>query len=237
MPATYNYEYPMFALTVDCVVFSIDVTTNFELRVLLMQRAKDPFASKWALPGAYTHVEEDLETAALRALRQKTGLSNVYLEQLYTFAEPGRDPRGRVVSCAYYALARPHQPHIEEGSPALCAQWFTLSDLPELAFDHEQILSKALDRLRGKLTYEPVGLELLPIEFTLPELRSVYETILGRELDRGNFRKAILRAGVLQESRVRQPSGEAGRPPILYRFDKRNYTRLKRSGFTLDLTF
>ena len=236
MPEIYTYKYPMFALTVDCVVFSIDIESNFELRLLLMQRKEEPFAGKWALPGAYAHIDENLEDAARRTLRQKTGLSNVYLEQLYTFAEPERDPRGRTISCAYYALARPHQPQIEEGARSLRAQWFSLNDLPPLAFDHDLIFSKGLERLQGKLAYEPVGLELLPSEFTLPELRSVYEAILDRQLDRGNFRKAILRAGLLRESRVRHPSGGAGRPPIVYKFDKRTYTKLKKSGFTLDLS-
>ena len=236
MPETYTYKYPMVSLSVDCVVFSVDSAAQSELRVLLMQRKSEPFANHWALPGAYVQMDENLEKAALRALRQKTGLSNVYLEQLYTFAEPRRDPRGRVVSCAYYALARPHQPKVEEGSRSLRAEWFSLQQLPALAFDHDLILTKGLERLRGKLSYEPVGLELLPKEFTLPELRAVYEAILGRTLDRGNFRKAILRAGLLHECRVRQSRSGAGRPPILYRFDKRTYTKLKKSGFTLDLS-
>jgi 8-oxo-dGTP diphosphatase len=229
----WSYEFPMFSVTVDCVVFGLEMTAGRGLEVLLMQRENEPFADSWALPGGFVGIAEAIEEAALRKLKQKTGLKDVYLEQLYTFGAPGRDPRGRVVSCAYYALARPHRPSVEPGSLSLRAQWFSVDQLPELAFDHGTIFAAGLKRLRGKLSYTPIGIELLTEEFTLPDLQSMYEAILGRTLDRRNFRRKILETELLVElSKQRQPP-QGGRPASVYRFDRKRYKSLQQSGFVL----
>jgi len=217
MKKNYQYEYPMPAVTADCVVFAIGA--EGKLQVLLMKREKGPFANMWALPGSYVRENEGLEECALRALRTKTGVTDVYLEQLYTFGDPKRDPRMRTISIAYYALARPRALQVEPGSLSLDAKYFNVDEVHEMPFDHRKILDAALNRLRGKISYEPVGMELLPEEFTIPQLRVVYEAILGRSQDPGNFRRDILRSGLLTEVKSKAKS-TGGRPPVLYRFDK-----------------
>ena len=180
---TYDYARP--ALTVDCVVFGVDAD---DLRVLLIERALPPFEGKWALPGGFVRVDEPLENAARRELEEETGLSKVYLEQLYTFGAVDRDPRERVVSVAYYALVNLRDHHIHAATDARDAAWFGVNDVPRLAFDHAEVLQTALARLRGKLRYQPIGFELLPKKFTLSQLQHLYEVVLERELDKRNFR-------------------------------------------------
>jgi 8-oxo-dGTP diphosphatase len=171
----------------------------------------------WALPGGFVESEESLENAALRELKEETGLAEAYLEQLYTYGEPDRDPRGRVVSVAYFALIASDAPiQSEGGSDASRAEWCTVENLPELAFDHAEIIAYALRRLRYKLEYSAVGFELLPEEFTLTELQKTYEIILGEELDKRNFRRRIQQAGVI-EATPHMRSGE-GRPARLFRY-------------------
>ena len=152
---TYTYQYPRAAVTVDCVVFGFD---EGELKVLLVQRGLDPYAGKWALPGGFVHIDETLEEAALRELQEETGITRVYLEQLYSFGDLGRDPRERVVSIAYYALVKLGDYRIRAATDARKAAWFGVSDLPTLAFDHDRILAVALERLKGKVRYEPVSM-------------------------------------------------------------------------------
>jgi 8-oxo-dGTP diphosphatase len=210
----YSYEYPRPAVTVDVVAFSVQ---NRKLSVLLIQRAVDPFARMWALPGGFVHIDEDLEAAAERELEEETGLRGAYLEQLYTYGAPDRDPRGRVVSVAYFALIPSNEPiQTGGGSDVSRACWHTLEDLPQLAFDHAGIIHYALRRLRYKLEYSAVGFQLLPETFTLTELQQTYEIILGEELDKRNFRRRILHAGVI-EATPHKRSGE-GRPARLYRY-------------------
>ena len=158
----YTYDYPRPALTVDCVVFGYD---EGDLRVLMIQRNQDPFAGAWALPGGFVQMDESIEEAAERELAEEAGVKKVYLEQLYTFGAVDRDPRGRVVSVAYYALVRMDQFHLIADTDARDAAWFSLDDLPSLAFDHDRIFKAALERLRAKVSYEPVGFELLPKKF------------------------------------------------------------------------
>lgn len=210
----YTYKYPRPALTVDTVIFTL---REEKLQVLLICRAEEPFAGTWALPGGFVHIDESLENAALRELEEETGLKEAYLEQLYTYGEPRRDPRGQVITVAYFALIRADAPVRHEGGhDAFQANWFPVNDLPPLAFDHTQIVTYALRRLRYKLEYTAVGFELLPAEFTLSELQETYEIILGENLDKRNFRRRILKANVIEETKHLR--GGEGRPARLYRY-------------------
>lgn len=208
------YDFPRPALTVDVVIFTL---RNDRLQVLLIQRAAQPFAGMWALPGGFIEIHESLEQAAARELEEETGLTDVFLEQLYTYGNPDRDPRGRVITVAFYALI-PSDAHIRShgGSDAAQANWFVVDNLPKLAFDHNEIVNYALRRLRYKLEYSAVGFQLLPGEFTLSKIQHMYELVLGEKLDKRNFRRRILAAGIIEPT-TRFSSGE-GRPARLYRY-------------------
>jgi 8-oxo-dGTP diphosphatase len=227
----FTYDHPRAALTVDCVVFGID---EEDLKVLLIQRDVDPFQGRWALPGGFVHIDESLEDAARRELREETGLERVYLEQLYTFGDVGRDPRGRVVSVAYYALVKLGDHRVRAATDAREAGWFAVWDTPSLAFDHDRILQTALSRLKGKVRYQPLGFELLPPKFTLSQLQRVYEKILERPLDKRNFRKKLLAMELLVElDEVEQDV--AHRAARLYRFDRKKYQQLEKEGFNFEI--
>lgn len=207
-----QYERP--SVTVDVVIFTLRPQ---DLQVLLVRRKHAPFASYWAIPGGFVQMDESLETAALRELEEETGVRDVYIEQLYTFGQPERDPRTRVITVAYFALVPETAiSPLQAGDDAAEAQWWSMHDLPPLAFDHADILQYALTRLRYKLEYSAVGFELLPPTFTLSELQSAYETILGEKLDRGNFRKKLRNAAVVEPTRAYRDT--RGRPARLYRF-------------------
>lgn len=214
-------------LSVDCVVFGLD---DSGLRVLLIDRKNEP--TGWALPGGFVHAHEGLEDAARRELAEETGVSDVFLEQLYTFGRPNRDPRDRVVSVAYYALVKPRE--LNASTDAADAQWFDAGKLPALPFDHDEIVSVARNRLRGKVRYQPIGFELLPTKFALSELQKLYETILERPLDKRNFRKKILGMGLLDELDEHQQA-VAHRAARLYRFNRRKYRELLSQGFNFEL--
>lgn len=226
-----TYQYPRPALTVDCVVFGVEESS---LKVLLIQRDLEPFKGRWALPGGFVRVNETLDAAALRELREETGLDRVYLEQLYTFGRVDRDPRERVVSVAHYALVRLMDHQVKAATDARNAAWFTLEDVPRLAFDHAEILATAKERLQGKLKYKPIGFELLPPKFTLTQLQTLYETILERPLDKRNFRKKVL-ATELLEGLDEVEQGVAHRAAQLFRFDRKRYLKLEREGFLFEL--
>jgi len=228
---SFTYEYPRGALTVDCVLFGFD---EGDLKLLLIQRDLEPFAGTWALPGGFVRVEESLEEAARRELQEETGVARVYLEQLYTFGAPERDPRERVVTVAYYALVKLSNHRVKAATDARNAAWFAVSDLPGVAFDHEDIIETALERLKSKLRYEPVGFELLPPKFTLTQLQHLYETILETPLDKRNFRKKLLGMGLLIETdEIEQDV--AHRAARLYRFDEAKYKQLRKKGFNFEL--
>lgn len=230
---SFSYPYARPALAVDCVVFGLD---EGDLKVLLIQRDLDPFAGRWALPGGFVHVDETVDEAARRELSEEAGIpvGRVYLEQLYTFGALERDPRERVVSVAYYALVNLADHRVKAATDAREAAWFAIHDMPRLAFDHEQIVNMALDRLRGKVRYRPLGFELLPPKFTLSMLQRLYEKILERELDKRNFRKKVLAMGLLEElDEVEQDV--AHRAARLYRFDKKRYRELEKEGFDFEL--
>jgi ADP-ribose pyrophosphatase YjhB (NUDIX family) len=213
-------------VTVDVVIFTI---RERALHVLLVERGIAPFAGRWALPGGFVR-NESLEDAAKRELEEETGVRDVYLEQLYTFGDPDRDPRGRVVTVAYYALIRSDgsTPLPIGGTDAAAARWWPVSQRPGLAFDHNAILDYAVERLRAKLEYTTVGFQLLPRKFTLGQLQGVYEAILGRRLDKRNFRRKLGLLGVLEP--LKERVGEAGRPAQLYGFSAKRFERLKDKG-------
>ena len=209
-PMTFSYEYERPALTVDCVIFGLDLEEE-TLKVMLVERDLEPFAGMWAIPGGFVRRGETLEAAATRELQEETGIADVFLEQLYTFGDPERDPRGWVVSVAYYALVSPEKHTIHAATDARQARWFPVGSLPRLAFDHAEILKTALDRVRGKLTYAPIGFELLPRKFTIKQLQKLYEIVLGTKLDNRNFRKKIFGMDVLRELDEMQTGGAAPR--------------------------
>jgi 8-oxo-dGTP diphosphatase len=228
---SFSYSHARPALAVDCVVFGLD---EADLAVLLIRRGIEPFAGKWALPGGFVHVDETVDDAARRELGEETGLGRVYLEQLYTFGALDRDPRERVVSVAYYALVNLADHRVKAATDAREAAWFAVSDLPQLAFDHDEIVDAALARLRGKVRYRPIGFELLPPKFTLTMLQRLYEKVLERELDKRNFRKKVLSMGLLEElDEVEQDV--AHRAARLYRFDKKRYRELEKDGLDFEL--
>lgn len=228
---TFTYDHPRPALTVDAVVFGLD---EEDLKVLLVERDLEPFKGRWALPGGFVHEDEGLDEAARRELQEETGLERIFLEQLYTFGDVGRDPRGRVVSVAYYALVKLGDHKVRAATDAREASWFPVWDPPSLAFDHDRILQTALTRLKGKVRYQPIGFELLPSKFTLTQLQRLYETILERPLDKRNFRKKLLAMELLVElDEVEQDV--AHRAARLYRFDRRKYQQLEKDGFNFEL--
>ena len=227
---SFTYQYARPALAVDCVVFGLDE----DLQVLLIQRDIPPFQGRWALPGGFVRMDETLDEAARRELQEETGLTRVYLEQLYTFSGIDRDPRERVVSVAYYALVKLSDHRVKAATDAREAAWFSVVDLPGLAFDHDEVLQTALGRLKGKVVYQPIGFELLPPKFTLSQLQRMYEVILEKELDKRNFRKKVLAMGLLEElDEVEQDV--AHRAARLYRFDKKRYQELTKEGFHFEL--
>ena len=230
----YRYKFERPGLTVDCVIFGLDLEEG-SLKVVLIERDLEPFAGMWAIPGGFVHHGETLEAAAARELREETGITDVFLEQLYTFGDPGRDPRGWVVSVAYYALVSPDKHAIQAATDARQARWFPVDDaLPRLAFDHAAILRTALARIRGKLTYAPIGFELLPQKFTIKQLQKLYEIVLGTSLDNRNFRKKIFGMDVLRELDEMQ-QGVPHRAARLYQFDERKYGRLIKRGLNFEL--
>lgn len=231
MSKKFTYRYPRPALTVDCVVFGLD---EEDLKVLLIERDAPPFEGNWALPGGFVRIDETIDEAARRELEEETGLNIGFLEQLYTFGDVQRDPRARVVTVAYYALLRLDEHPVQAATDARDARWFPVTQLPELAFDHAKILHVAHERLRGKVVYQPLGFELLPRKFTLRQLQHLYETILGRSLDKRNFRKKILGMGLLVELDQWQRD-VPHRAARLYRFDRRKYQRLRQEGFHFEI--
>lgn len=228
------YERADIQLTVDVVIFTV---IEGDLSVLLVERGVDPFAGMSALPGGFVLQDEPLEVAASRELEEETGATDVYLEQLFSFGAPRRDPRGRVVTVAYFALVPPDQLTLRAGSDAAATSWHSVDRHPPLAFDHDEVLRTAVERLRGKVMYTTVGFELMPELFTLSTLQSAFEAILGRPLDKRNWRRKVKQLGVLVDSGEME-RGSAHRPARLYRFDADTLHGLRASGlpFTLGPT-
>jgi len=211
------------AVSVDVVIFSVRA---HGLTVLLVRRAAAPFRGRWSLPGGFVRPTESLDDAARRQLQEETEVRDVYLEQLYTFGAPRRDPRGRMISVAYFALVAADV-GAHAAADGLEVNWHAVTELPDLAFDHGEIVTYALQRLRYKLEYTSVGFELLPNEFTLTELQTAYEIVLGEQLDKRNFRRRIIDAGILAETNRYHASEGQGRPARLYRYKKNAVTEVK----------
>jgi 8-oxo-dGTP diphosphatase len=228
---SFSYQFARAAVTVDCVVFGLD---DEDLKVLLIRRDLPPFEDKWALPGGFVRLEETLDEAARRELQEETSLERVFLEQLYTFGAIDRDPRERVITVAYYALVRLSDHRVQAATDARDAVWFAMDDLPPLAFDHDQILETAHQRLQGKVRYQPIGFELLPPKFTLTQLQKLYEIVLGRVLDKRNFRKKIQGMGILEELDEVEKD-VAHRAARLYRFNRKEYGRMVKQGFHFEI--
>ena len=211
-------------VAVDIVIFTIQAGT---LNVLLVKRRIPPFKDQLAIPGGFVLPDENLEEAALRELQEETGVSEVYLEQLYSFGDPKRDPRGRVISIAYFALVSPsHQ--LQAGTDASEASWWPVHGVPSLAFDHKDILTYAIERLRNKLEYTTVGFQLLPAKFTLGELQVVYEAILDKKLDKRNFRRKMAELKLLKP--LTEYRNDVGRPAQLFQFVAARFEKLKDRG-------
>jgi 8-oxo-dGTP diphosphatase len=212
-------------VTVDIVIFTVD---SGSFKVLLVKRGIPPFKGSFALPGGFVRDRESLDQAALRELQEETGVTDVYLEQLYSFGDPGRDPRGRIVTVAYFALLSAGRVPLRASGDVTEAHWFPMDKLPPLAFDHVGILDYAVERLRNKLEYTTVGFQLLPAKFTLSELQQVYEAILGRKLDKRNFRRKLALLRILKP--VPQYRRTGRRPARLYEFVAPRFEKLKDKG-------
>lgn len=209
-----GYEQP--AVTVDLVIFTVN---DDMLKVMLVRRAEEPFAESWSLPGGFLKISESLDAAAKRVLREKASVENVYLEQLYTFGDPDRDPRARVITVTYFALIPWKDLAQPVSDKIMDLMWASINRLPRLAFDHKQIIEYAVRRLRAKAGYSNIVYGLMPRQFRLSELQRMYEIIIDDKLDKRNFRKRMLATGLLQET-GRKDAGGAHRPAMLYRFKK-----------------
>jgi 8-oxo-dGTP diphosphatase len=221
---TYSYQYPHPAVTTDVALFTL---REQQLQLLLIKRGNEPHAGTWALPGGFLEIDEDLEECAKRELEEETGISGVYLEQLYTFGNPKRDPRERVISVTYYALIPSNRLQLKASSDAAEAAWFSLERLPELAFDHDEIIELARNRLAAKMTYSTIAFQFMPETFTLSELQSVYEILRNEPLDKRNFRKWMLSLDMIQETGEMRRNG-SHRPAKTYRVKNPNRVEIIR---------
>lgn len=225
------YKFARPAVTVDCVVFGV---ADPALQVLLIQRAAEPYAGFWALPGGFVRLNEDLEAAARRELLAETTVGDVYLEQLHAFGDIERDPRGRVISVAYYALVNRDDVRVQAATDAEDACWADATDLPALAFDHNAIVDLAVARLRDRVRRTSIAFELLPQTFTLTQLQRLYEIVLDRPLDKRNFRRKVLSMGVLLDTGEKE-TGVAHRAAALYSFAADRYRALVADGWAFTL--
>ena len=224
----YSYKYPHPAVTTDCVIFGYD---GMELKVLLVERGIEPYKGTWALPGGFLRMNETAEEGAMRELKEETGLTCRRLEQLRTFTEVRRDPRERVITIAFFALVKIAV--VKGGDDASNAQWYGLGEIPKLAFDHDKIFREALIRLRERIHFEPIGFDLLPEEFTMPQLQNLYESILQVKFDRRNFHRKIQKLNIVKAVEERAEDTPT-RIPSKFRFNAEEYARMKKKGFRLE---
>ena len=210
-----------YPVSIDCVIFGYD---NTQLKVALIERKKPPFVSSWALPGGFVTGDETVEQAAFRELQEETGIHDIYLEQFHVFSSPTRDPRGHVITVAFFALIASDNIELIATEDAARAQWFSAYKLPKLAFDHDEIYTKALETLRIAITVKPLIFKLLPKYFTLTMLQNVYEEIVGYSIDKRNFRKKMIQEDFIQET-TKTTQGGQHRPARLYKFNKTRYLK------------
>jgi len=221
-------------IAVDAIVFGYNKEDG--VRLLLIKRKYDPFKGEWAIPGGFVLDNESLENAVERELQEETGVKINYLEQLYTFGKPDRDPRRRIISVAYFGLVKSSQfEKLNAATDAEEAQWFNIKELPKLAFDHQEILKIAIERLRAKITYQPIGFELLEQKFPFSDLEHLYAALLDRAIDRRNFKKKVMSLGILEELDEKAKSTGAGRPGNLFQFNKTTYSRLLKEGMHFEI--
>ena len=218
-------------VSIDCVIFGFD---NGVLKVLLIKRAIEPSKSEWALPGGFILKNEELNRAAERILNETSGVKNIFMEQLSVFGDVNRYPNGRVFTIGYYALVSPDKYTLSPGIDTSEVKWYMLSEINNLPFDHNKIINAALERLREKVRYHPIGFELLPKKFTLPKLQSLYESILDLKLDKRNFRKKLLKMNLLIKLEEKEKDN-LRRAAYLYKFDKKSYNKLIKDGFSFQL--
>lgn len=219
------------ALSIDCLIFGFKKS---ELDILLVQHAEGISKGRWALPGGWIKYNESSDDAAARILRDLTGVSKIYLEQLRVFGKVDRYPTNRVITIAYYALVKPENYTLDPGSTASAVKWFKIGDVPELPYDHKDILTSGLNHLKHKVRHEPIGFNLLPKKFTLLQLQELYEAILEKKLDKPNFRRKLMKMNLLDPCEEKQ-TDVSHRAASLYRFDKKIYDRLTEKGFTFEL--
>ncbi|MFH1430994.1 MAG: NUDIX domain-containing protein [Nanoarchaeota archaeon] len=210
----HKFEKP--SVTVDIVIFTIK---NNDLKVLLVKRNLEPFKNMWAIPGGFVRISESLEQAAKRELKEETGVSDVYLEQLYSFGDVNRDPRGRVITISYFALLNSDEIKLRATTDVSEAKWFSVKEIPKLAFDHEEILNYAIKRLKWKFEYTTIAFSFLPEKFTLTQLQKIYEFVFEKEFDKRNFRKKILLLNILKKEKIDKQVSH--RPPQLYSLKKK----------------
>ncbi|WP_051293046.1 NUDIX hydrolase [Olivibacter sitiensis] len=223
-----NLPHIQSIFTADCVILGFK---EGELKVLLVERNEFPFKDFWGLPGFFVDQNETIDDAVKRILFEYTGLKGIFMEQLYTFGDLQRHPQGRIITVAYYAMLRlddaiklaPSSNYVRS------AKWWSIKDLPELAFDHNRIIAKTLEKIRRKISHSPIAFELLPEKFTLTQLQQLYEAIWEKKLDKRNFRKKMLNYDVLKELDEKQ-KGVSYRAAKLYKFDKRKYAKAFQNG-------
>ncbi|MFT4551998.1 MAG: 8-oxo-dGTP diphosphatase [Chlamydiales bacterium] len=220
-----------YAISTDCAIFAY---SQEELKVALIQRKNLPYKGKWAIPGGFIEGDETLEEGAARELFEETHIKDVYLEQFHCFSAPKRDPRGRVITVAFFALVNPDHYEISASADAEKVQWWEIHNLPPLAFDHQKMMEMALESLKKSITLNPIGFELLPKEFTLSQFQKLYEILLEKSIDKRNFRKKISRFNFIKET-GKVTEGDRHRPAKLYSFDSKKYKRFSKEGFYFDL--
>ena len=219
------------ALSIDCLIFGFKEN---ELDILLVQHGEGISKGKWALPGGWIKYDESIDDSAARILNELTGVSKIYLEQLKAFGDVRRYPTKRVITIAYYALVKPEDYTLHAGFTAADAQWFKISEVSSLPYDHQQILQEGMNYLKHKVRHEPIGFNLIPKKFTLFQLQQLYEAILDKKLDKPNFRRKLMKMNLLEPCREKQ-TAVSHRAANLFRFDKRNYNKLTEKGFTFEL--
>ncbi len=221
-------------VAVDAIVFGYSKKEG--VSILLIQRKYEPYKNSWAIPGGFVLPDESLENAVIRELQEETGITVNYLEQLYSFGEPDRDPRQRVISIAYFGMVKTSQfQELKASTDAENAAWFSIKKLPVLAFDHKQIIKQAVERLQSKIRYQPIGFELLDKKFPFSDLEKLYAALLDKEINRRNFSKKILSFDFLEETgELSKPDGK-GRPSKMYRFNQKRYKELLKEGFHFEI--